>query len=283
MTPRVSATVTMDDLKKYFKGWQYSGLTDSHLEAHSENYDVVINSKSFVFHVSIEAVDDPSDSDEKVTDDPLEFITGFLGKGGGEDLVKHISSPVSLSQALRILASKIELQECDPRQAALAIRHAILATNAAFLTSSMHTFLRYASREDLEREELDDLMRGLKKKGWKVQESTTENGMPELTVDISGIYTAKISVDSIAWRYEFSVRDFPESKHEGVTDDPIQRFRQFYKDPKVQESKQRRKENRSGPQVPDLDKTVAPKRADKSQDATVPPPKRQPEVQPAAE
>lgn len=278
----LAATVTIDDLKLYFKGnnWHMSGLSDSFLEAHSANYDVSITSKSFLYHVSIVANEDSSDSDEKVTDEPLEFIVQFLGEAGGNDLLKHVSTPESLAHAIRILAARVELNEIGPRKAAAELRRTIMATDAAFVRRAFDVIKRYAAREDIQKEELADLMKGLKTKGWKVSESEMKNGLPELTVDISGIYTARISIDSIAWSYKFSVRDVPGSEWEGVTNDPISDYRQFYKDPATQEAKAQRKVMQ---EEKDESKTVDPDKKSPRDETTVVPPRRSPEAQPAAE
>ncbi len=281
MKHRVSAVVTMEEIRNYFKGdkWKSSEFTDSSMEAHSNNYDVSLQAKDFKFRVRVEAEDDPTDSDETTTEDPVKFLEEFLGAGAGSSggFEKMSSSPKSVARALRALASRIDRGNVEKRSAIGSLRRIVLSTGISMVEYAIRKAILAASQEEVHKSELDDLLKGLKSKGWKAKESSTKNGFPSISVDMSGIYTAEITVDTMVWSYVFEIRDYPDSRKEGMTNDPIQQFRLYYKDPSTQEYESLREEEAKTGKAEPNDETVAPPKKSPSQDdETVAPPKKRP-------
>lgn len=244
MWDKTASTVTIDDLKTYFKGvhWKINAITDNSLEANSYSYSVVMKAKGFSYFVKIEAVDDPADSDEKVTDEPIKFIASFLETGtSGDELLQKMSSDALLTaKAVRTLSYAIESGLCIKKSKNILRRMAV-ALEFPFVYRVFSAVVRTAARQEIEKEELDDLKKAIKAKGWNVYEEESDTGLPKLTVDVSDIYTAEITVESIEWHYTFEVIGKPETKEDGITDDPIEAFRTYYRKPEIQEAKETKK------------------------------------------
>lgn len=277
-----AATVTIDDLKMYFKhggedplkrrgaGWRSRAADDGSFHAESPTYEVDLSPKGAVFLVKVEAVDDPSDSDEQVTDAPTKFLVDFLKTGTAGDSVfgkmagfmRRTDSfgPDEVSGVLRIIADEAESGRLTLRQAAHAIRRASLLPGSAI---SVRIAGLAESRHALETGEMDALQKEMEAKGWrtKVAEDPAR-GLPSMEVDISGVYKAQISVDHVSWHFRFQLAGIPETLSEGVTDDPIEEFERFFKDPATKEARK------------DAEARSAEEAAASEDDITVPPPRR---------
>jgi hypothetical protein len=247
----VAATVTVDDLKTYFKGehWR-SSFRDGVFEARSDSYYVELKpTSSPQFAVSVHAYEDESDKDEAVTDEPMKFLVDFLktGTAGDEALQKMAAAlepsmhnympPPVLSNLLRAWAADAEAQRIGPRTLARLLRHATVLPSLPQAARLLHAVIRMAGREEVETKEMQDLANKMTEKGWRVKAGKNDRGLPELTVDIAGVYEAKIEIDHIPWHYSFEVHEHPDTRVEGVTDDPIVEFRKFYKSDVVQTAK----------------------------------------------
>jgi len=278
MRTHLAATVTIEDLKKFFSGedWEIKYASPMAFEAKAKSDDVIVSlrAKSFMYHVHVEATDDPSDSDDQVTDEPLQFLVEFLetGSEGDEYLKKLSSSPELFADGLRLIASGIEQGTFGLSRTGMGLRRALMATDAPFFLFAMETICRYAAGEDIQKEEFDDLKKLMVSKGWKVKESQSDAGLLELVVDVSGIYTAKITVESIMWHYSFEYEGMPESKDEGTVDDPIVAFKKFYKLDSTKDAKAKKPQKVSPQDKP----TVAPSKpkGGTESDKTTPPPKK---------
>lgn len=252
----IASVVTKNDLLKYFGGETYRAVErNDGVYARSDAYEIEIYPKSVQFAVEIEATDDPSDSDFSVTDEPLDFIVNFLktGTAGDEALQKMAGafgmmeslSPSSMPKFLRFWAARTEQGLARPRDLARAIRRAAIMVDMPLIRRVMSAAIRTAAEADVAEEEIANLEVQMKAKGWKVKSEKSDDGPSKLIVDVSGIYTAKIEVESIVWAYSFEVNGYPDTREEGVTDDPIVQFRGFYKSEDVQSA---RREMRSSPE-----------------------------------
>jgi len=245
----VALVVSFEDVRNYFKGdhWKVSEDEDG-FSADSEAYEVRLKSKGATYGVEIEASDDPSDSDSKTTDDPVGFITKFLGTGTeADDILKKMSSfpdPTLLSRLLTRTANLVESEVITIQASKRIIRRAIVATFGKSFRAMLAAVVRAAKGQDARADEITKLRKVMKEKGWKVSQHEDDKGHAVLEVDVSGVYTATVKLDSLLWDYTFQVQDMPESKDEGVTDDPIQQFRLFYKDDSTQEAKSELKKKR---------------------------------------
>jgi hypothetical protein len=76
----------------------------------------------------------------------------------------------------------------------------------------------------------------MKSRGWKVKLST-DDGIPSLLVDVSGVYSATVTIDEMEWKYGFVLKSDPSISATGTTDDPIRDFRKFYKSDEVVEAR----------------------------------------------
>jgi len=235
MRRHTSAVVTPDDIRQYVKGKNKSiRVTDDKdgaVNVESAQFDFSFKPKNFKWHVRIEATDDPSDADEKVTPDPVKFIAGFLGAGvpGGEHFEKMSAGPDEFSGLLRHLASRVESGSLGPRKLSAMLRRAAVIPNINLLRRIVAAVARTAAGQETSLAEVKKLQEEMKNKGWKVKETETDAGLPELTVDVSGIYEAKIRAESISYAYEMKTLGFPEFDEKGDTEDPISTIRAYAK------------------------------------------------------
>lgn len=274
MRPLVAATVTLDDLKNYFKGehWRTAIREDGALEGRSDSYLIEIAPGGGPeFAVEVYAYEDESDRDEAVTDNPMGFLVDFLktGTAGDEALQKMAGlfgkmanlPPDGMANLLRIWASEVEAERIGPRALGRILRRACLMVDMSDHISILKTTIKLAAREEIETKEMEDLAKKMKEKGWRVKEGQNDRGYPELTVDIAGVYEAKLEIDHMPWKYSFEVHNHPDTKIEGVTDDPIGEFRSYYKSDKVQTAKSELKHKvKTTPKSPEAEGTVAPQK-----------------------
>jgi hypothetical protein len=280
MRPVLAATITLDDLKRYFTGkgsrgstWRSTVRDDGTFEARGDIYHVEIApGGSASFMVKVHAYEDESDSDEAVTDDPMKFLADFLKTGtAGDQALQQMAGifqrvtampPIGMANFLRHWADDVEAGKVGPRALARLLRRASLMPDMnhtlALLAEAAH-LVRLAAREHVEVKEMQELAKKMEAKGWRAKPGKNDRGFPELTVDIAGIYEAKIEVDHTPWKYSFEVHEHPETHAEGITDDPISEFERYYKTDKVQTAKDDLKEkvNSKGRGV-ENDKTLAP-------------------------
>lgn len=283
----VAATVTLEDLKTYFKHGGETPLRDEHwrsrptddggLIAESPTFEVEMHPKGASFYVSIEAYDDQSDSDEMVTNDPAKFIVDFLKAGtgsAGEEVFGKMAglirrsaaiSPADLSGLLRYIAAEAMSGRMTKRACAAAVRRACAFTSlgeapkvfrsAAALAARIAADLP-AERESVELREMAQLQAKMREKGWRSKVYEGKHGLPEMEIDIAGVYRAKVEVDHIIWTYTFKLLGDPGVEDHGVTDDPIEEFKRFYRSEEVARC---RSEQREKAEMRRDDETVVPK------------------------
>jgi len=234
----VSAVVTWDDIKTYFKGsaWKESNWMGDRFVGRTQNFSVEIEPGDVQFEYKIEAVDDPADSEEGVSSDPVSKIAKFLGRDlpGGEFFEQMASGPDPLARALRTAADGLLRGRPDRSRVRAALRRMAAAAGMADGLAALRIAVsRMAGKADDAFSELESKMES---KGWRVERGETPAGAQQLTVDVSGIYEATISVDSIQYHYVFQLRDNPGLTKSGETDDPIREFRSYYRSEEVEEA-----------------------------------------------
>lgn len=243
---RHAAIVTIDDIDKYFSGVAWKSIkTKDFFETKSDKYHVNVFIKPFkiLFNLHVEAIDDPSDSTDEVTYKPIDDMAEFLNNG-----ISFISSVSPESVISQLKCASVEMAS-SRHIAARRLRRLVVNLSEISKTASLSTL-------HLETDEIKKLKHDMEKKGWKVQESKTEFGMPELSVDISGVYKANISVDSIQYDYTFEVPGFPDSKESGTTNDPIHIFEEWSSNEdienilEIKKSTQLSPESREAPTTP---------------------------------
>lgn len=233
-----AAVVTWDDLKTYFKGSVFKRLDvrDDRMSGSSVNFSFDIEPKEVLFEYKVQAVDDPSDSEDGVSADPMKDIAKFLGHdiAGGEFFEKRAFSPDATSAALRAAASELEASR-SRSHALLALRRASVMP---ILASALRAVRTHALRLAMSsKEEFEKLKDRIESKGWDVKQGEDSVGNPTLKIDIGDVYTAEIAVDSILYDYTFQFTDRPDLTKSGTTKDPIEEFRVYYTSEEVKEAR----------------------------------------------
>lgn len=231
----VSAVVTPDDVMSYVKGKnpriKSSKGEDGSVSVESSQFSFWFKPKGVRWKVRIEATDDPDDSDEEVTTEPVKFIAKFLGAGvpGGEHFERMSAGPEWTAGLLKHLASMAEDGSVGPRRLCAVLRRAAVAPNADLLRRVISAVCRTAAGQSVSLEEVKKLQEEMSKKGWKVKEGETDAGVPELTVEVSGIYEAKVRPESLPYEFELQTVGFPDLRETGVSEDPIAEIRKYAK------------------------------------------------------
>ena len=230
---RNAAIVTMEDLTNFFKGeaWKSVDLRDSELFARANQAIVNVEESETQYNVKIQAIDDPYDSEEVTTGEPIKAIVDFLGEGlpGAEYFEQMASSPRAFASYLNLLAYQIDKKNIDKKTLIETLRRVSVALNRNLLHHIVIAMTTRLARENVEQKEMSKLLSEMKKKGWKVEESEDDRGEPQLTVNISDIYEVVISVESILYDYIFQIPDHPDLTEDGITDDPIREFQKYVK------------------------------------------------------
>lgn len=256
MSLRILSVTTMDDLRNYFgrgEVWQSGGWKGETFEGETRFYQVRLKPIGVNFRVRVEAVDDPSDSEDIVTEEPVKALAEFLGRDlpGGEHFERMASSPDALASVLRLLASSAA-SGAEPVRLVRRVRRAAAMPGALLALRAVAAAMRAAA--GTEDEELARIEREMESKGWRVERTQDDRGLPEIRVDVSGIYEARISFEGVMYEYEFGFRGRPDLSQEGVTDDPIREFQAYYRSDPVEdawkESDRALKERAQGETVP---------------------------------
>lgn len=221
----ILSVVTVDDLRTYFSGkrWEGGGWKGDSFDGSIQGVvDVKLWPEGLAYWVKIEAVDDPSDSEEMSTEKPLKAIADFLGQDlpGGEHFDRMSASPAWFAAAVETAATSIRSGGLGRRRAMSVLRRLSLFSRTA--------------RSDVPdtKGAIPELEEQARRKGWKVKTKRGENGDEVLEIDVSGVYRAEVSVDSVMYGYSFSVRG-ADVGEEGKTEDPIREFEKWSRDADV--------------------------------------------------
>lgn len=234
---RQAAVVTWDDLKNFFKGdiWQKSDFSEDRFQGRTRTFSVDIEPEEVQFWFKIEAIDDPSDSEEGVSSDPVKDIAKFLGRDlpGGEFFERMSCGPQAVSAALIATSNRAltRTPSCSAIAASLR-RAAVLPYLKQAMVAARYAMSRLANMDTDEFEKLESSMDS---KGWEVSKRNV-NGREELVVNVSDIYEAIIHVDSIVYNYTFQYADHPDLTKSGTTTDPIKEFSNYYRSDEVTEA-----------------------------------------------
>ncbi len=221
----ILSVVTVDDLRTYFSGKRWGGdgwKGDSFDGSIQDVVDVKLWPEGLAYWVKIEAVDDPSDAEEMSTEKPLKAIAEFLGQDlpGGEHFDRMSAAPAWFAQAVEVAATSIRSGSLGRRRAISVLRRLSLFSRTA--------------RSDVPNPKgaIPELEEQARRKGWKVKIKKGEHGDEVLEIDVSGVYRAEVSVDSVMYGYSFAVRG-ADVGEEGKTEDPIREFEKWSKDADV--------------------------------------------------
>ncbi len=224
---RVSAMTPLSDVKAYFKGAGWDGYwSGDSFEGSAGVVDVKIRASGRSYSVKIESVDDPSDSDEVITGEPLRAIAEFLGQDipGGEHFEKMSSSPSFFAHSMAVAADLVGAGLVGRRAAIRMLRR---------LSSFCSTADTSQQRPGAD---LSELEKDARKKGWKAKLNKDGYGDDVLEVDVSGIYRAEVALDAVLYEYRFEMRGESGVDERGSTDDPIREFERWASRPEVKEA-----------------------------------------------
>jgi hypothetical protein len=241
---RTAALVTMKDLQDFFKGsnWRgefVQGGFDGTYGGETLTYTVKIIPKGVTFYYKVWATEDPSDSEEGVSDEPLKSLAEFVGQGlpGGEMFERMSSSPEGVARALR-------------HAARTADRKILRRISSVLATAGRRTADSEGSRGD----ELEKLFQKMRSKGWRAEKAETKEGEPSIKVEIGEQFEAVIEFSDINYDFEFGIDGHPDLTKSGLTDDPIREFQRFYRSPEVESvyegAKSKKEELQSNRTVP---------------------------------
>lgn len=207
---RTATTVTPESLTQTLEGdkWQDISFEDGVLKAKKMVKNPYSQKLSYVqmllesklseplYEVKVHSIDDPSDSDDESTADPVGFINDFIKQGLPE---------VSVASLLRRIALHIEKSGQTKKFASLLLR---IATYAG----------------------LDSLQKDLEKKDWEV-----EKGDNRLIVNIDDVFKAEIGLDTVMWDTKVSMPALNQ-KDSGTGDDPYDLVYEFMKYKRVHDA-----------------------------------------------
>lgn len=220
----------LSDVKAYFrgKGWEGYWSGDS-FEGSVSVVDVKIKASGKSYSVRIESVDDPSDSDEVTTGEPLKAIADFLGQDipGGEHFEKMSSFPSFFAHSIAMAAELVGAGMVGRRAAVRMLRR---------LSSFRPVADSHPQRPGTD---LSDLEKDAKRKGWKAKLNKDGYGDDVLEIDVSGIYKAEVTLDAVMYDYKFELRGESSVDEKGTTDDPIRDFEKWAAKPDVKEAFER--------------------------------------------
>lgn len=245
-TSRLARVLDPAELGRNFGGgaqWQTARWDGLDFVGSTRFYEVELRAQDPLWHLRVEAVDDPSDSEEVTASDPVGALADFLARGlpGGGDFFRDRAA------ALRRMAAALRSSAPPtPRAVARAVFALVAKADDLGLgdTEEVPTRRRGPSSGPSsgpaqgpdETSLVGGLLRKMRQKGWDVSQGETDWGAPLLKVGIGDEYRAEVRVDSMPFSYRFGFKGRPDVSSEGVTDDPIREFKSWYRSPEVEEA-----------------------------------------------
>jgi len=226
---RLATIQTLDDVAKAIKSFGdvevRPGDEPSSVKILAWPFVISVKQHETLFHWTLQAIDDPSDSDEGFAADPLDEILDSLSEETpGRDIWKqYAASPAKLSALLRKLASN----PTDRKSIVL------LKRIAGFLSAAE---ARPNLLLDLHQREIQKIVRSMETRHWRASEVQDESGLPAVEFEIGEAYEGKIMLSKILYEYEFSVEKQPAVTEDGVTDDVVGHLKAWLHKPDVDEA-----------------------------------------------
>lgn len=255
---RISSVVSLSDVETFFKGWK-TDQDGNEFRAVNRSFTVILSPGEALYSVKVSAIEDPSDSDEKVTDKPLEFIREFTGVG-----IRGACSPEQAAQEIKSIAINSRLGTIKKLDAVRRLRRLAAAIRLAEGVKLKNTDLsdQYGHDPDwreVEKSEgpsgkpsssdaqakaqdkvLDKIRGKLRDQGWKFHDDMSDSDLPMLRVDIGEEFEAEIYVESVMWNYDFSL-NHTSVRDSGVSDEPLVELRKFRRSDAVKDAWERLK------------------------------------------
>lgn len=214
--------VSPDKIRWYFTGKDWASDTIGNIfEAtnKSTGESVKIEVVKTLFHVEIEMIDDPIDSDSFYTYEPIKDIIKFIKSNVPHaDLLESSLGPELIASMLRRLSSLIEYDK---------LKISKISRTLKFIVSSLSSDNFSTIEEDWIGSELSLLKKKMKNKNWVVKETNSKSGLPQLEVEILNICKAVITVPELIYNCTFSVVGYDNSIEDVETDDPIRSYKTY--------------------------------------------------------
>ena len=226
MKSRISV-VTIDDIDSYFKSekgstehWNVRVRPSGNISCESEMWTIDLEpSIGPLFNVKIYAYDDPSDSDEETTDDPVEFVDKFIKEGMPR--VSSSINPNELSKYLQYLSDMVRNKRIGSTNLMKSLRRVSVSSNIGNTLSIISSIIRKIGSE-YKNKEIKEVFNELSDRGWDV-----DLGKDRMSININDLFEVNIELNSIIWSYVFYRNDIYDYKKEGTTEDPIGEFEKY--------------------------------------------------------
>jgi hypothetical protein len=188
-----------------------------------------IRPEEILYEVNVHAIDDPSDSVEEISHNPMETIAEFVeGDLPGSILTSSVK-PADVSKLLKHIASRIST-ESQLRPTRKIIRRLAALISSLALKEDLKIKIAQGPTE-FEKTTIGNLKKKMKEKGWNVMEP--EEG--KLLVNVGDQFEGEIIVDTILWDYSIEVIGNKKLKESVKTDDPISAIKKFMTGTEVNE------------------------------------------------
>ncbi|HED06302.1 MAG TPA: hypothetical protein ENI61_06435 [Ignavibacteria bacterium] len=232
-----SGVITWDELRNYFSGsgWARTDVQEDRISGGSGKISFNIEPEKVMYSYNVFSLDDRSDSEDGVSDEPLKEIAKFLSKDlpGGEFFTKRSNrsgEPEITSNFLKYIAAATIKNKSNLSKMLRRVACNINISNVQTRISGLVCTYRFALSVGNAFKELYWKIKG---KGWDVHISDDEQ---TLKITLGDEFEADIEVHGIQYHYIFQVSDHTELTESGVTYDPIASFRNYYKDEKISDA-----------------------------------------------
>ena len=229
----IAEVVTWEALHSYFggTGWEHLDIRKDRMTGSSRNLSFNIEPEKVLFSYNVFNVDDKSDSEKGISDEPLKNIAKFLAQDlpGGEFFTKRSNRPDIFSNHLKLIACSISNNKSKIVTSKILKRIAcnIKIANIGINISNLVGVYRFALSSD---KAFKELYQKIKEKGWDVHSSDNDG---TLRINLGDEFEANIEIYGIQYHYIFQVSEHPDLTESGITYNPIVSFRNFYKSEKV--------------------------------------------------
>ena len=224
--------VTPEELKDWlkYKEWKLVSENDEGtiVATYRDVVELMIKPEEILYDVNVEAVDDPSDSLEEITHDPLRTLVEFIGTGVGDEFLKKMSAlrPSHVKSELLRIASEISNGRVNEIVASKRLRRLSLSVSLSGVN------IRVANKpSEFEKTSIKILKKNMEEKGWNVKSDDPE----KIDLKIGDQFEGTIIVDVVMWDYDIKVIGNGKLKQAERSDNPLKDITSFMRKDEVDE------------------------------------------------